>query len=369
MNRPEPSTRLTAASIGCLRARGRRHRGLRAARPSRERIVRWVRATVAGVIRPRRPVGRAGSGIDFSRFEDITYEAFRRRATDPSLSLHEKIGFPDAYREGKEELILDDIASKLTRLSLREQVVVDVGAGCGGLATADDGPLRRAGTPALPGRFARDARAPARGAARQHASPGASPTTATTLLDELRGRATASSPTACSPASSSSRTSSSSSTGPLELLAEGGQLLLGDLANVSKRKRFFASEAGVRFHQEFMATSERPDVALQRARARRLRRRGRPRDRVAVPLGGLRRLRRPAARRPALREPARRHPRHPALRPVRVERYTAGPRGGVERLRPAARRTGRSSSTAGTWSTTATASWTCRSSSATIAAG
>ena len=30
----------------------------------------------------------------------------------------------------------------------------------------------------------------------------------------------------------------------------------------SKRKRFFASDAGIRFHQEFMGTSARPDVSF-----------------------------------------------------------------------------------------------------------
>ena len=48
----------------------------------------------------------------------------------------------------------------------------------------------------------------------------------------------------------------------VELLTEGGQLLLGDVPNVSKRKRFFASDAGVRYHQKFMATSDRPEVAF-----------------------------------------------------------------------------------------------------------
>ena len=46
----------------------------------------------------------------------------------------------------------------------------------------------------------------------------------------------------------------------LELLAPGGQLLLADVPNFSKRKRFFASDAGIRFHQEFMGTSARPEV-------------------------------------------------------------------------------------------------------------
>jgi hypothetical protein len=48
----------------------------------------------------------------------------------------------------------------------------------------------------------------------------------------------------------------------LELLAPGGQLLLADLPNRSKRKRFFASDAGIRFHQEFMGTSARPEVSF-----------------------------------------------------------------------------------------------------------
>jgi hypothetical protein len=46
----------------------------------------------------------------------------------------------------------------------------------------------------------------------------------------------------------------------IELLAPGGQMLIGDIPNVSKRKRFFASERGIRFHQDFMNTSEVPSV-------------------------------------------------------------------------------------------------------------
>jgi len=48
----------------------------------------------------------------------------------------------------------------------------------------------------------------------------------------------------------------------LALLAPGGQLLIGDVPNVSKRKRFFASAAGVRAHQRFTGTDEAPAVAF-----------------------------------------------------------------------------------------------------------
>jgi hypothetical protein len=203
----------------------------------------------------------SGSGIDFSKFDDVTYEAFRRRATDPGLSLHEKVGFPDAYREGKESLILDDIRSKLTRLSLREQVVVDVGAGCGELTRRFmercqeqahrliqvDSPEMLALLPEAPG---------------VERVPGRFPDDCAELLDQLRGQAH------CVLAYGVLSSVFVESNvfefvdRALELLAEGGQLLLADLPNLSKRKRFFSSEAGVRFHQQFMDTSERPDVTF-----------------------------------------------------------------------------------------------------------
>ncbi len=203
----------------------------------------------------------SGSAIDFSKFEDITYESFRRRATDPSLSVHEKIGFPDGYREGKETLILEDIASKLTRLTLRHQTVIDVGAGCGGLATllmkrcAEQGHrLVQVDSPEMlrllpeapnvervPGRFPDDCRE---------------------LLDNLRGRTHCVLAYGVLPCVFVESNVFQFVDRTLELLAHGGQLLLADLPNLSKRKRFFASETGVRFHQEFMDTSDRPEVAF-----------------------------------------------------------------------------------------------------------
>jgi hypothetical protein len=49
----------------------------------------------------------------------------------------------------------------------------------------------------------------------------------------------------------------------LELLAEGGQLLIGDLPNRSMRRRFFSSAAGARFHRDFTGREEEPVVAHQ----------------------------------------------------------------------------------------------------------
>lgn len=46
----------------------------------------------------------------------------------------------------------------------------------------------------------------------------------------------------------------------LSLLSDGGVLLIGDIPNISKRKRFFASRRGVLSHQRYMQTSETPVV-------------------------------------------------------------------------------------------------------------
>lgn len=37
-------------------------------------------------------------------------------------------------------------------------------------------------------------------------------------------------------------------------------MLIGDIPNISKRKRFFSSENGISFHQNFTGTSEVPEV-------------------------------------------------------------------------------------------------------------
>src|SRR5277367_1316228 len=65
-----------------------------------------------------------------SQFEDLNYDKFKKMALDASLLPHEKVGFPDAYRNGKEPLIWQDICRKLTNLTLPNRLIVDIGPGC-----------------------------------------------------------------------------------------------------------------------------------------------------------------------------------------------------------------------------------------------
>jgi hypothetical protein len=46
----------------------------------------------------------------------------------------------------------------------------------------------------------------------------------------------------------------------LSMLAPSGAMLIGDIPNISMRKRFFASDTGKAYHKEFMSTEQNPDV-------------------------------------------------------------------------------------------------------------
>jgi hypothetical protein len=46
----------------------------------------------------------------------------------------------------------------------------------------------------------------------------------------------------------------------LLLLSHGGEMLIGDVPNISMRKRFFSSPSGVEFHRDFMQTQDKPAV-------------------------------------------------------------------------------------------------------------
>ncbi|MGH8294092.1 MAG: SAM-dependent methyltransferase [Steroidobacteraceae bacterium] len=191
-------------------------------------------------------------------FDKLSYEEFRRMAGDPALSAHEKIGFPDSYREGYEELIFGDIIGKLSNLQDRSKMILDIGPGCSGLpkrlighSLAHEHALVLVDSPEM----------------LAHLPDGAGITKVPGFYPD------------CGQALDSWK-------GlfdvilcysvfhyifieagfwkfldySLELLAEGGQMLIGDIPNVSKRKRFFSSAAGIRFHQSFTGTDDVPRV-------------------------------------------------------------------------------------------------------------
>src|SRR6266480_1948908 len=195
------------------------------------------------------------------RFAELTFDDFRRLATDPSLSRYEKIGFPDEYREGYEPAIFADIEAKLPPLSgRRQQVVLDIGPGCSELpamvrrrceenahtlllvdseemlAHHPDGERVRKFSgrfpdcPGLLAEYAGGVDAILAYSVLHYVFPSAS---VHAFLDEA-----------------------------MRLLAHGGHMLIGDIPNVSKRRRFFSSPAGREFHRTFTGSDEPPEVAF-----------------------------------------------------------------------------------------------------------
>jgi cyclopropane fatty-acyl-phospholipid synthase-like methyltransferase len=198
----------------------------------------------------------------YAQFENLTYDDFRRLATDPSLSCHEKIGFPDSYRAGKEEAILRDILAKLTPLGRRGQFVLDVGPGCGPLALRliDYCGERGHSLVLVDSREMLD-QLPDRSHLRKYATRFPR---CPELLAEYTGRVQAVLVYSVLHYIFAEGNLFDFMDSALALLAPGGALLLGDIPNVSKRKRFFSSDAGAEYHRQFTGRDETPAVAFNR---------------------------------------------------------------------------------------------------------
>ncbi len=191
-------------------------------------------------------------------YSNIGFEDFRRLAQEPTLSKYERIGFPDGYRSGYEAAILSDIRTKLLNLDETHQAVLDIGPGCSDLPMMlinhcrsqnhhlhlidsaemlahlpDDPAISK-----LPAQFPNCPEFIANHQNKINAIVCYS-VLHYVLVDVAFFRFL----DAC-----------------LSLLAPGGQLLIGDIPNVSKRKRFFASETGSEFHKAFMKTEDTPEV-------------------------------------------------------------------------------------------------------------
>jgi len=199
---------------------------------------------------------------NYKRFEHLTFQDFRRMAADDSLSSYEKIGFPNSYREGRERAIFEDISFKLPALSERGKTVLDIGPGCSELplmlieACKDNGHelllidseemLSR--LPDTPGAKKIVGYYPECEAALSSYIGRIDVIVTYSVLHYVFAESNIFSFLDLS----------------LSLLAPGGQMLIGDVPNISKRNRFFSSAAGIKFHQEFTETDEIPEVAFSR---------------------------------------------------------------------------------------------------------
>jgi hypothetical protein len=201
------------------------------------------------------------AAISPDRFRDLTFDGFRDLATSEGLSRYERIGFPDTYRHGYETGIFRDVRTKLTNLDRRGQVVFDIGCGCSDLplllanhCSERSHSLHFCDSPEMLDHL------PDESFIRK--SAGCFPKDMAELVAEFAGHVDAILVYSVLQYVFVEGSIFDFVDACLTLLAPGGQLLLGDVPNASKRKRFFASAAGIRHHQAFTSSDEIPVVGF-----------------------------------------------------------------------------------------------------------
>ena len=199
---------------------------------------------------------------DAARFASIGFNDFRRLAADASLSPHEKIGFPDSYRDGMGPGIFADILAKLPPLRIDGAVVLDVGPGCSDLpklliahCRALHHELHLVDSAEMLDQLS-DTDGVHKTAAFYPECP--------QLLEQLAGRTDAIIVYSVVQYVFVDTNLWTFLDATLALLAPGGMLLLGDIPNISMRKRFFASETGRAFHRAYTGRDEDPGVTYNK---------------------------------------------------------------------------------------------------------
>jgi hypothetical protein len=196
-------------------------------------------------------------------YDNLDFDAFRALAGDPSLSRHEKVGFPDNYRQGKEEAIFRDVVAKLGSLQRHGARVIEVGPGCSQLPVMLAGRCAELGNELIWVDSA-EMLALLPDAAHVRKLPGRFPQAVFPELHRLAGGVDAIIAYSVVQYVFAEGNVFQFLDTCLALLASGGELLLGDVPNQTMRKRFFASPAGIATHKRYTGRDELPEVQFNR---------------------------------------------------------------------------------------------------------
>ncbi|GJH02905.1 bifunctional 2-polyprenyl-6-hydroxyphenol methylase/3-demethylubiquinol 3-O-methyltransferase UbiG [Paraburkholderia terrae] len=192
----------------------------------------------------------------YARFARLGFDDFRALAADDTLTPNEKIGFPESYRAGKEAPILADLIAKIPALAQTNKRVLDIGPGCGDLARLFiDHSVRQEHELVLIDSEEMLLRLPDLPKVKKVA---AYYPQCPEIFEEYAGRVDAIVVYSVFQYVFAEGNAWNFLDRSLSLLAPGGRLLIGDIPNITKRKRFFASDTGVRFHQAFTQSNEVP---------------------------------------------------------------------------------------------------------------
>jgi hypothetical protein len=196
------------------------------------------------------------------RFAGLDYEGFRRLARKEGLSRYERIGFPDTYRAGFEEAILEDIRAKLPRLDAPGATVLDIGPGCSELPLLlIEHCARRGHTLLLVDSEEMLAHLPDAPCIRK--IPGPFPCASAAALALFAGAVDVAIAYSVLQYVFVEGSVFGFLDAALALLRPGGgAMLLGDIPNASMRRRFLASAAGAAYHRHYTGHDEDPAVTF-----------------------------------------------------------------------------------------------------------
>ena len=200
-----------------------------------------------------------GKDKTHDRFSDLTFDDFRVLASDRSLSKYERIGFPNEYRQGKEELIFRDILSKLTALDQTKKTVMDIGPGCSDLPLMLAA-LAQKNNHALFFIDSNEMLAHLPDISNVHKLSGSFPSALDGREDQFTERVDVIIAYSVIQYVYAEGNLFCFLDMCLSLLAAGGEVLLGDIPNITMRKRFFKSETGRTSHHAYTGTTVDPEV-------------------------------------------------------------------------------------------------------------
>jgi 2-polyprenyl-3-methyl-5-hydroxy-6-metoxy-1,4-benzoquinol methylase len=191
-------------------------------------------------------------------FDDLTFDKFRELAAADGLSHHEKVGFPNEYREGKEDAIFSDMCAKVRSLHAEHATVVEIGPGCSQLPVMlADLCARKGGHVHFVDSQEMLELLPDGG--HIHKWPGRYPQIPG-LFEALAGKVDTVVAYSVIQYVFAEGNLWDFVDRCLALLKDGGEVFLGDIPNVTMRKRFFSGAEGIRTHQRYTGRDELPAV-------------------------------------------------------------------------------------------------------------
>ena len=188
----------------------------------------------------------------------LSFDDYKKLASDNSLESYEKVGFQAMHRRDTEVEISPDIISKLPLLRQRNKTVLDIGCGCS-RPVLDlihhcrhyDQRLILVDSEEMLVNLPDEAHV----TKRPHLFP-----TDADFLQEWHNKADVVISYSVLHAIYEHQSFLMFMDQAVSLLRSGGQMLIGDIANVSKRKRFLSSAEGVAFHRCWSGEDRDPVV-------------------------------------------------------------------------------------------------------------